>query len=256
MAYLKAQNRWSIWKEILSSVINAGTCTSPALSYIYFHPLSYPSPLFPSFHPLLHYPSLFFPPSLPSSSPLTMILQNSFLAFMSVSAHFAPGRQRIKSSDRQVLVLLVVLSEMARCSAPVSVWCCLHQHAAAYVQNKGAKKEDRYFLWAHLLSTSAKQPFLCVCNTDVCIGYKCVWVMCKRNSLCVPSSPRESGKKWHSLPTSCQALEPFFWIMAAPNSLHSLCKYCSHWHVYWDQSGCVLACRCLWVFHCQTVSIK
>lgn len=198
------------------------------------------SSLSSSFHPLLPYPSHFFPPSLPSPSPLTVILQNSFLAFMSVSAHFAPGRQRIKSSDRQVLVLLSVLNGMARCRAPVSVWCCLDQHAAAYVQNKGEKERERDRERKRntdtVLPLSSSTLYFCQTTIFMCAQHRCVNALyvcewCVKGFLYVFPHHQGSQGKNDTFPTSCQALGPFLWITAAPNSLRSLCKYCSRWHV-------------------------
>lgn len=119
-----------------------------------FSPSSSPCPLLPhSFSPPAH---------LNPYHPLTVILQYSFLPFMSVSSHFAPGRQWIKSSDRQVLVLLLVLSETARCRAPVSVWCSLHQHAAARVQNRGGRRRKK-----RQTDTSSELIYSLLCQTAV-----------------------------------------------------------------------------------------
>lgn len=113
---------------------------------------------------------------------------------MSVSAHFAPGRQRIKSSDRQVLVLLLVLSEMARCSAPVSVWCCLHQLAASLCSKQGSKKGKTDTSSELIYSLLLPNNHFYVCATLMCVSATNVCEWCVKRILCVLSSPRESGK--------------------------------------------------------------
>lgn len=139
---MQAQSRWSAQYNILT-VSSEGHWEMPMHSFHLsfsnlFHSSSRLDPfflhfscLFPSLSLIYISPSIFIltrliPPTLPNPPnhpppPLTVILQYSFLPFISVSVHFAPGRQRIKSSDRQVLVLLLVLSETERCRAPVSV---------------------------------------------------------------------------------------------------------------------------------------
>lgn len=170
---LQAQSRWSAQYNIPTVSSEGRAHAFRHLSHSHVVSFVRLSESFLPLHlPVLYFLTLFPPPAhLNPYHPLTVILQYSFLPFMSVSSHFAPGRQWIKSSDRQVLVLLLVLSETARCRAPVSVWCSLHQHAAARVQNRGEKKKkktDRYFLWAHLLTPLPNSRF-----------YGCVTLMCK-----------------------------------------------------------------------------
>lgn len=205
--YFQAQSRWSGQYNILT-VSREGYRDLPMHSFISLSHISFHWPFLFSFSVSLPLPHLFI---LPFSSPplpplpplLTVILWYSFLLFISVSTHFAPGRQWIKSSDRQVLVLLLVLSKTARCQAPASVWCSLHQYATLKSKTE-EKKTDRYFLWAHLLSTLPNNHFY-GSITLMCVSYICEWMtecvrvcvylsVCKRISLCLCSSPRETGK--------------------------------------------------------------
>lgn len=134
---VQAQSRWSAQYNI-RTVSSKGRWDMPMhsfhlslshLRFIHAPHMTLSSTFLPSLSdPSLCFLTLLIPPNPTEHPPppLTVILQYSFLPFMSISAHFAPGRQCIKSSDRQVLVLLLVLSETVRCRALASVWCTLH----------------------------------------------------------------------------------------------------------------------------------
>lgn len=240
---LQAQSRWPGQYNILKR----GTGTYPCIPSSLFLTSSFIDPFSSLFLSLFHISPSFPPhPPPPPPPPLTVILWYSFLPFMSVSAHSAPGRQWIKSSDRQVLVLLLVLSEMARCRAPASVWCSLHQHTT--LKSKTDGKKDRQIL--PLSSSTLPNNHFYGCITLMCVGYICEWMtecvrvcvcLCVKGFLYVSARHQGSQGKMTHPPTSCQTLGPFSWIIAAPNPLQSLCKYCSLWHVYRDKSGCVHA---------------
>lgn len=100
---LRARSRCLAQYKLQTAVRDTGTypCIASTPSHI--------SVSFLSFNPshVFHIPS--FPRSLAPLTPphyetppppFTVILQYSFLPFMSASARFAPGRQWIKSSDR------------------------------------------------------------------------------------------------------------------------------------------------------------